>query len=73
MTAVSDADIDAMIENMRGQRPIFTEVARPARDTDRVIIDYQARVGGERFETRKAQKHGEDLRLAGRDVALDEL
>jgi trigger factor len=70
VTAVSDADIDAMIENMRGQRPVFTEVARPARDTDRVIIDYQARVGGERFEGSDAT----DVRvLLGSRQSLPEL
>jgi trigger factor len=47
---VTEADIDAMIENMRAQRPVFTEVARPARDTDRVVIDYQARLEGQAFE-----------------------
>ncbi len=47
---VTEADIDAMIENMRAQRPVFTQVERPARDTDRVVIDYQARLNGEAFE-----------------------
>ena len=47
---VTESDIDAMIENMRAQRPVFTEVARAARDTDRVVIDYQARLDGEAFE-----------------------
>ena len=47
---VTEGDIDAMIENMRAQRPVFTEVARSARDTDRVVIDYQARLDGEAFE-----------------------
>ena len=47
---VTEADIDAMIENMRAQRPVFTEVARAARDTDRVVIDYQARLEGQAFE-----------------------
>jgi trigger factor len=47
---VTDADVDAMIENMRAQRPVFTEVARPARETDRVVIDYQARLEGKPFE-----------------------
>ena len=39
-----------MIENMRAQRPVFTEVDRPARDTDRVVFDYQARIGGKLVE-----------------------
>ncbi len=47
---VTEADIDAMIENMRAQRPVFTAVERPARTGDRVMIDYQARIGGKPFE-----------------------
>jgi len=47
---VTETDIDAMIENMRVQRPVFTEVTRAARDTDRVVIDYKARLDGEAFE-----------------------
>jgi trigger factor len=47
---VTETDIDAMIENMRSQRPVFTEVARAARDTDRVVIDYQTRLDGQEFE-----------------------
>ncbi|HLY52467.1 MAG TPA: trigger factor [Steroidobacteraceae bacterium] len=70
VATVSDADVDAMIENMRGQRPVFTEVARPARDSDRVTIDYQARLGGERFEGSDAS----DVRvLLGSRQSLPEL
>ncbi|HEV2285361.1 MAG TPA: trigger factor, partial [Steroidobacteraceae bacterium] len=47
---VTEADIDAMIENMRAQRPVFTTVARAARDTDRVVIDYRTRLEGQPFE-----------------------
>ncbi|HEY1873874.1 MAG TPA: trigger factor [Steroidobacteraceae bacterium] len=47
---VTEADIDAMIENMRAQRPAFTPVERAAHDTDRVRIDYQARIGGKPIE-----------------------
>src|SRR5215469_4949496 len=43
---VTEADIDSMVENMRAQRPVFTPVERAAHDTDRVRIDYQARIGG---------------------------
>src|SRR5215475_7211359 len=38
---VTDADVDAMLESMRRQRPNFTAVERPAQDTDRVVIDYK--------------------------------
>ena len=48
--AVTEADLDAMIENMRRQRPVFTAVERAARDSDRVVVDYQARIAGKAFE-----------------------
>src|SRR5262249_18017478 len=47
---VTETDIDAMLENMRQQRPVFTTVERPARVTDRVRLDYQARIGGKLIE-----------------------
>ncbi len=47
---VTEPDIDAMIESMRKQRPVFTAVERGARDTDRVIIDYHGRIDGRPFE-----------------------
>jgi trigger factor len=47
---VTETDIDAMIENMRQQRPVFTPVERAAHDTDRVRLDYQARIGGKLIE-----------------------
>jgi trigger factor len=42
---VEDSDIDAMVESMRKQRPVFNVVERAAQDTDRVTIDYTSRVG----------------------------
>jgi trigger factor len=56
---VADGDLDAMLESMRRQRTVFTAVDRPARETDRVTVDYTGRIGGEPFEG------GE-----GRDVAI---
>jgi len=47
---VAEADIDAMLESMRRQRPVFTAVDRPARETDRVTVDYTGRISGEPFE-----------------------
>ncbi len=47
---VTEADVDSMIENMRGQRPVFTPVERAAREGDRVLFDYQARIGGRLIE-----------------------
>jgi trigger factor len=47
---VGEGDIDAMLESMRRQRPVFTAVERPARETDRVTVDYTGRIAGEPFE-----------------------
>ena len=47
---VTETDVDAMIENMRRQRPLFTAVEREARDGDRVLFDYEARIGGKLIE-----------------------
>jgi trigger factor len=48
--SVTEADVDAMIESMRRQRPEFNEVTRPAQATDRVTVDYDGVVAGEKFE-----------------------
>jgi trigger factor len=45
--AVADSDVDAMIESMRKQRPVFNEVERAAQDTDRVTVDYVGTVDGQ--------------------------
>jgi trigger factor len=67
---VTESDIDAMIENMRAQRPVFTPVERAAHETDRVRLDYQARIGGKPIE-------GADLNdvhvVLGRGQAMPEL
>jgi trigger factor len=47
---VTDGDVDAMIENMRAQRPNYSAVERPARNTDRVVFDYQVRIGDKVIE-----------------------
>ncbi len=41
---VTDEDLEAMIQSMRAQRPIHTAVARPAREGDRVTIDFEGRI-----------------------------
>jgi trigger factor len=47
---VEESDIDAMIESMRRQRPVFMAVERGAKETDRVIIDYKGAIDGKPFE-----------------------
>jgi trigger factor len=48
--AVTDADVDAMIETMRRQRPVYTAVEREARDTDQLTVDFEGRIDGETFK-----------------------
>jgi trigger factor len=47
---VSAADVDAMIENLREQKPTFASVEREARDTDRVTVDFAGTIDGAAFE-----------------------
>jgi trigger factor len=49
VAAVTDADLDAMLESMRRQRPNYVVVERPARDTDRVKVDFEGRLDGTAF------------------------
>lgn len=52
---VTAADVDAMIENLRQQRPTFVAVDREARDTDRVTIDFDGTIDGTAFEGGKGE------------------
>jgi trigger factor len=52
---VTDQDVDAMLESMRAQRPVFTEVQRPAREGDRVALDFEGRIDGSVFPGGKGE------------------
>jgi trigger factor len=52
---ITDADLEAMLETMRKQRPDFVEVAREAGDGDRVTVDFEGRIEGEIFQGGSAQ------------------
>jgi trigger factor len=54
---VQDADIDAMVQNLREQRPKFELVDRESRETDRVTMDFVGLMDGAAFEGSK----GEDV------------
>jgi len=54
---VTEADVDAMVQNLRQQRPRFEVVERESRDTDRVTMDFTGLVDGAEFEGSK----GEDV------------
>jgi trigger factor len=47
---VTSADVDAMIENLRQQRPTYVNVERESRDTDRVTVDFVGTLEGQPFE-----------------------
>jgi trigger factor len=46
---LSEADVDAMVESLRRQRPVFTPVERPAGEGDRATIEFEGRIDGEVF------------------------
>lgn len=47
---VTQADIDAMVQNLREQRPKFEAVDRESREGDRVTMDFEGRFEGKEFE-----------------------
>ena len=47
---IEEADIDQMIETLRGQRKTWEEVDRAAEDGDQVIVDFEGFLDGETFE-----------------------
>jgi trigger factor len=47
---VATADVDAMLQNLREQRPTYTAVDREAQDTDRVVVDFAGTLNGQPFE-----------------------
>jgi len=48
--SVDDAAVERTIQVLRKQRTIWSPVTRPAQDGDRVTVNYEGRIGGERFE-----------------------
>jgi len=50
---VTDADVDAMVLNLREQRPRFEAVERESREGDRVTMDFEGQIDGAAFEGSK--------------------
>ena len=50
---VTEADVDAMVLNLREQRPRFEAVERESREGDRVTMDFEGQVDGAAFEGSK--------------------
>ena len=67
---VTEADVDAMLESMRRQKPVFTAVERAAAASDRVTIAFEGRIDGEVFPGGQ----GEELKVVlGAGTILREL
>lgn len=49
IASVTDADLEAMLESMRRQRPNFAPADREARETDRATVDFEGKVDGVAF------------------------
>ena len=47
---VADHDLDAMLDTLRKQRPVFNEVARAAAVNDRVTVDFVGKIDGAEFD-----------------------
>jgi trigger factor len=47
---ITEADVDAMVEQLRDQRKTWETVDRPAQDGDQVTLDFEGRLDGEVFE-----------------------
>lgn len=54
---ITDADVDKVIQRLREQQAEWQAVDRPAKEGDRVTVDYKATIEGEPFEGGE----GEDL------------
>jgi trigger factor len=55
IATVTDADVDAMVANLREQRPRFDAVDRECRHGDRVTMDFEGQVDGASFEGSKGE------------------
>ena len=52
---IADADVDMIMDNMRQQKATWETVNRMSRADDRVVVDFEGKVDGERFEGGKAE------------------
>ncbi len=52
---VTDGDLDVMIESLRQQRLVWTEVDRGCRDGDRITLDFEGKIDGQPFDGGKSE------------------
>ncbi len=50
VASVTESDVDAMIDTLRKQRPVFHEASRGVAKDDRVTVDFVGKIDGEEFE-----------------------
>lgn len=71
---VTEADIDAMVENLRRQRAVWQSVERGAQPGDRLQLDFDGRIEGQPFAGGKAEQAlvvlGENRMLADFEAGL---
>ncbi len=48
--AIDDSDVDAMIEKLRKQKADWAEVDRKSKESDRVVVDFEGVLDGEKIE-----------------------
>ncbi|MEP6897787.1 MAG: trigger factor, partial [Rhodanobacter sp.] len=70
--AVTDVDIDKMLETLRQQRRSFDEVERAAAEADFVMFEYAAEAGDYRFPAEGLERAGSVLGSGTLFKALDE-
>lgn len=52
---ITEADVDAMVDQLRDQRKAWEPVERPAQDGDQVTLDFEGRLDGEVFDGGSAE------------------
>ncbi|MEF3193728.1 MAG: trigger factor, partial [Halothiobacillaceae bacterium] len=67
---IGEADVDAMIENLRKQRVTYNTVERAAAEGDRVIVDFKGSIDGKPFDGGSAQDMPVEL---GKGMLLKDL
>ncbi len=72
VAAVTDADIDKMLETLRQQRRSFDEVERASAEGDFVMFEYAAEAGDYRFPAEGLERAGSVLGSGTLFKALDE-
>jgi trigger factor len=72
VAAVTDADIDKMLETLRQQRRSFEETDRASVDTDFVMFEYSAEAGDYRFPAEGKERAGSVIGSGTLFKALDE-